>query len=65
VEEDDKDEATNNGVGLGDLGALLEVVEHGIFGELLIELVDVERGLVLGLNVDGVLLELLGSRHGG
>ena len=30
-----------------------------------VELIDVERGLVLGLNEDGVLLELLGSGHGG
>lgn len=34
VENDDKDESTNNGVGLGDLCALFEVVQDGVLGEL-------------------------------
>lgn len=84
MEEDNKEEAANDSVCLGDLGALLEVVEDGVLGELLretcqasgggqkreesnllVELVDVEGGLVGSLDVDGVLLELLGSGHGG
>lgn len=80
MENDDADSTANGGVCLGDLCALLEVVEDGILGELvgglgrlqqveirntngLVQLVDVERGLVLSLEIDGVLLDFLSCGH--
>ena len=82
VQKDDKQNTTDNSVGLGDLGTLLEVVEHRVLCELwellggekddnerctclLVKLIDVEIGLVGGLDKDGVLLDALSCGHGG
>jgi len=64
MEEGDQKEQANDGVGLGHLSALFEVVKDWVLGELLVKLVDVVVGGVRRLNKGGVLLDLLRGRHG-
>lgn len=63
MENDDEDDEANGGVDLGDLSSLLKVVESGELCELLVELVDVDGGLVLRLDEDRVLLNFLCGGH--
>jgi len=63
-ERHESDSASNEGR-LGDLSTLLEVVEHGVFRELLVELTMIVLCLCRGLLVHRVVLEILRSRHCG
>jgi hypothetical protein len=64
VEEEDHGGTTEHEVRLGHIGALLSLGEHGVLGELLVELVHVVVGLVLSGQEGGVRLHLGLSRLG-
>jgi len=63
MEESEESNCANNSVGLGNLGALLEVVEDGVLGQLLVELANVVVGLVCCLLEDRMLLDFLCCGH--
>jgi len=64
VEEGYEGDTAENSISFWDLGALLESVEDGIFRELFVELIDIIAGLILGLDVNWVLLNFLSCGHG-
>jgi len=64
-EESHKSDTASNEGRLGDLSTLLEVVEHGVFSELFVELTMIVLCLCRGLLVHRVVLEILRSRHRG
>jgi len=63
VEEHKERDSTNDSVGLGDLCALLESVEDGVLGQLLVKLANIVVGLVGRLLEDGMLLDFLRCGH--
>jgi len=63
MEKSEEGDTAKDCIGLGDLGALFQLVENRIFRKFLVKLVDIITGLVLRLDENRVLLDFLSGRH--